>query len=139
MSEDGFSLPHPRALAFLGDAVFEIYLREMAVKRGLSQSRDLHDFTIQRARAEGQVSLLHRIMPHLTEAEQEIIRQGRNLPVSSARRSGQSAYRQATGFEALLGALYLTDQKRLEELWHVMKPLLEAEPINLPEDIPDAN
>jgi ribonuclease-3 family protein len=115
-TENFQGLPHPRALAFLGDAVFEIFLREMAVARGLSQSKDLHTFTTERARATAQVALLHELKPLLTEAELEIVRQGRNVAVSTARRSEQAAHRQATGFEALLGALYLTDQKRLEHL-----------------------
>jgi ribonuclease-3 family protein len=128
VSEGFQNLPHPRALAFLGDAVFEILLREMAVGQGLSHSKDLHAFTTQRARAEAQVALLHQIKPHLTEAELEIIRQGRNITVSTGRRAGQAAHRQATGFEALMGALYLTDRERLYALWHRMEPLLATVP-----------
>jgi ribonuclease-3 family protein len=128
VSERELNLPHPRALAFLGDAVFEILLREMAVAQGLSHSKDLHAFTTQRARAEAQVALLHQIKTHLTDAELETIRQGRNVAVSAGRRAGQSAHRQATGFEALLGALYLTDRERLYELWHRMEPLLASVP-----------
>src|SRR5690348_5824002 len=100
------NLPHPRALAFLGDAVFEIFLREMAVEKGLSHSKDLHVFTTTLAKASAQVELLHYLKPHLTEAEAEIIRQGRNVGVSSGRRADQSAHRQATGLEALFGALH---------------------------------
>jgi len=121
------NLPHSRALAFLGDAVFEILIREWAVEKGFSHSRDLHGFTTQHAKASAQVSLLHALKPYLTDAEQELIRQGRNVGVGAARRADQAAHRQATGFEALLGALYLSDKKRLSDLWEIMQPLLEAQ------------
>lgn len=118
------NLPHPRALAFLGDAVFEIFLRELAVEQGLSQSKDLHEFTIKRAKASGQVALFHQLKPSLTEAELEIVRQGRNVGVGAGKRSDQAAHRQATGLEALFGALHLTNLKRLSELWELSRPLL---------------
>jgi ribonuclease III family protein len=57
----------------------------------------------------------------------EWIRQGRNVGVSTSRRADQAAHRQATGFEALLGALYLTDRTRLAALWELSKPFIEAQ------------
>ncbi len=128
MSEQGGgefrNLPHPRALAFLGDAVFEIFLRELAVAQGLSQSKDLHDFTTQWAKAAGQVLLLDFLKPELTEAELEVIRQGRNVGVGAGRRSDQGAHRLATGLEALLGALHLSDRDRLRGLLALCEPIL---------------
>lgn len=127
--QDAFSgknLPHPRVLAFLGDAVFEIFIRELAVLQGYSQSRELHAFTTALAKASAQVALLHQLKPYLTDAELDLIRQGRNIGVSAARRSGQADHRQATGFEALLGALHLNDPARLNDLWSLAKPLLLA-------------
>lgn len=118
------NLPHPRALAFLGDAVFELFLRELAVEQGLSHSRDLHDFTVKRAKASGQVALLHHLKPSLTEAELEIVRQGRNVGVGVGRRSDQAAHRQATGFEALIGALHLANPQRLAALWMLSRPIV---------------
>ncbi|WP_303672670.1 ribonuclease III domain-containing protein [Vampirovibrio chlorellavorus] len=118
------NLPHPRALAFLGDAVFELFLRELAVAQGLSQSRDLHDFTTRHAKASAQVALFHQLKPHLTEAELELVRQGRNVGVGTGRRSDQAAHRQATGLEALLGALALQQPSRLSELWALARPWL---------------
>ncbi len=117
-------LPHARALAFLGDAVFELFLRELAVGQGLSHSKDLHDFTVRRAKASGQVELLHHLKPWLTEAELEMVRQGRNVGVSAGRRADQAAHRQATGFETLIGALHLSNPARLAELCELAKPLL---------------
>ena len=126
------NLPHPSALAFLGDAVFEIFLRELAVQQGYAHSKDLHAFTTQRAKASAQVTLLHHLKPNLTEAELEIVRQGRNVGVSSGRRSDQAAHRQATGLEALFGALHLTNQERLSVILAMAKPLLEQDLPPLP-------
>lgn len=125
MYENFQNLPHPRALAFLGDAVFEIFLRELAVAQDFSQSKDLHAYTTARAKATAQVALLHALKPHLSETELDILRQGRNVAVSTARRSAQAAHRQATGFEALLGALYLADRERLRQIFDWARPLLE--------------
>ncbi len=119
------NLPHPRALAFLGDVVFEMFLRELAVAKNLSHSKDLHAFTTARAKAAAQVELLHQLKPHLTEAELEIVRQGRNVGVSVGRRANQADHRQATGLEALLGALHLSNQARLQEILVLAKPWLE--------------
>lgn len=119
-------LPHPRALAFLGDAAYELFLREMALHRGLSFSRDLHGLTTTLANAEAQVSLLRYLEPHLREPELELIRRGRNLGVSAGRRSGQSVHRQATSFEVLIGALHLQDPARLRHLLSLARPFLEG-------------
>jgi ribonuclease-3 family protein len=121
------NLPHPRALAFLGDAVYEIFLREWAVEvHGGAQSRDLHGFTVTLARASAQVALLHHLQAELTAEELEIIRQGRNVGVGSSRRAEQATHRQATGFEALLGALHLQQPQRLVELFALARPFLQA-------------
>jgi len=121
------NLPHPRALAFLGDAVYEIFLREWAVElHGKAQSKDLHGFTVKLARATAQVALLHYLQPSLTEQELEVIRQGRNIGVGVSRRSEQATHRQATGFEALLGALHLQQPQRLQALFQLAKPFLQA-------------
>ena len=129
---DGSPLPHPRALAFLGDAVFEVKLRELAVQQGFNQSDDLHRFTTQRVNATAQAGLLQHLKPHLSENELEIVRQARNVAVGATRRSDQATYRQATSFEALIGFLFLTHHDRLEKLWSdVMVPyLLEEQPLN---------
>lgn len=126
MSDFFQNLPHPRALAFLGDAVYEIFLRELAVQKGLSHSKDLHAFTSSCAKASAQVALLHHLKPQLTDAELELVRQGRNVGVSAGRRSDQAAHRQATGFETLIGALHLSDPVRLSELLEAAKRFLEA-------------
>jgi ribonuclease-3 family protein len=125
-------LPHSRALAFLGDAVFELFLREQAVAQGFSHSGDLHRFTSARAKASAQVAVLHQLQPHLTDAEREIVRQGRNVGVAQGRRATQADHRLASALEALLGALYLRDRERLAALLEVIGTFPLPEP-----DVPD--
>jgi ribonuclease-3 family protein len=105
---------HPRALAHLGDGVFELLVREWAMARlGLLQVEQLHNFSIGLARAETQVVCLQWLLPQLTEAEEGLYKQARNMPVTQSRRKQQGLYRQSTGFEALVGWWYLHNPERL--------------------------
>jgi ribonuclease-3 family protein len=105
----------PRALAFLGDAVYELKLRELALALGHDRVEDLHRFTTERACATFQVTLLDQLA--LTETEQELVRRARNAAVSVGRRNQQGLHRLATGFEALIGYWHLTQPDRLHQVW----------------------
>ena len=115
---------HPRALAYVGDAVYELHVRELALAQGIQVAGDLHKFTIRRAKADFQVGLLSVLDAHLTDAEREVLRQGRNVTVSVARRANQALHRQASGFEALIGHWHLNAPARLQEMWQVLSPVL---------------
>jgi ribonuclease-3 family protein len=105
---------HPRALAHLGDGVFELLVREWAMARlGLLQVEQLHNFSIGLARAETQVACLQWLLPQLTDTEAVLYKQARNMPVTQSRRKQQGLYRQSTGFEALVGWWYLHNPERL--------------------------
>ena len=105
---------HPRALAHLGDGVFELLVREWAMARlGLLQVEQLHNFSIGLARAETQVACLQWLLPQLTDREAVLYKQARNMPVTQSRRKQQGLYRQSTGFEALVGWWYLHNPERL--------------------------
>lgn len=119
----------PQMLAHLGDAVFHLYERERQIMESASASQ-MHKRSTKRASAVGQADLLDLITPRLTEAEADVVRRARNLK-SHQRRPDQTAYRMATAFEALLGYLYLSDPKRLEE---VLTWTLEESPKNSPDD-----
>ncbi len=121
------ALPHPRALAFLGDAVFELHVRQLAVSQGMSQSDDLHRFTTARVNAARQANLLALLHDHLSEPERDIVRQARNQAVGASRRHDQALYRQATGFEALVGALFLSNPARLQAVWQLLEPVLRLD------------
>jgi len=102
-----------RHYAYLGDAVWELWVREHTILE-TPNSKDLHKITTDKVKMEYQAELLHDLDEILTEEEREIARRGRNLPVPVGRRSNQSEYRQATAFESLIGWWYMNDKPRLE-------------------------
>ena len=102
-----------RNYAYLGDAVWELYIREHTTK--LTQNaKDLHKITTDRVKASYQANLLNEYESELTQEEKELSRRGRNLPIPIARRSNQTEYRLATGFEVLIGWWHIHDKERLE-------------------------
>ncbi|NLN07292.1 MAG: Mini-ribonuclease 3 [Firmicutes bacterium] len=108
---------NPLLLAYVGDAVFDLYVRAKLVKTMQLPVQELHKKATHYVRAAGQDAALQRLQSQLTETEAEIVRRGRNTKSRVPKNTGPAAYRRATGFEALLGWLYLTGQKaRLEEL-----------------------
>jgi ribonuclease-3 family protein len=104
-----------RLLAHLGDAVFDLYVRELEILTSIS-ARQLHHKVTAIVRAARQAELLDSLLSTLDETEAEIVRRARNLKPAGYRKSGQGAYRKATAFEALVGYLYLTDRERLRAL-----------------------
>lgn len=105
----------PIALAYIGDAVFELYVRTkflMPPKR----MANYHSQVVTQVRAESQAAHLAILLPYLVDSEKEILRRGRNAYVSKPRRLSRHTYQQATGLEALIGYLHLTNPQRLQEL-----------------------
>lgn len=105
----------PIALAYIGDAVFELYVRTrflMPPKR----MADYHSQVVTQVRAESQAIYLSVLLPYLVDAEKEILRRGRNACVAKPRRLSRTIYQQATALEALIGYLHLTNPQRLQEL-----------------------
>lgn len=115
---------HPRALAHLGDSVYELWIREIAIQCCQHQVDALHKFSTERAQASFQVALLHWLMPQLTEAEQDVVRRARNMATPTSRRKAQALHRQATGFEALFGYWYLFNPDRLKSIRTLIEPYL---------------
>lgn len=110
----------PSALAYIGDAVYELYVRTcyLIPPKRLS---DYHSQVVAQVRAETQANCLQLLQPHLTCSELEIVRRGRNAVDKKPRRISAQIYQQATSFETLLGYLYLTDLPRLDELLAKLK------------------
>lgn len=110
------NLLSPIALAYIGDAVYELFVR----LKLLLPPRRLHDYhrqVVAQVRAEHQAWCLEHIAPHLNEFELQLVRRGRNSTKGSRnRRLDPKIYQQATGFEALVGYLYLSDRSRLLRL-----------------------
>ena len=105
----------PASLAYLGDAVYELYIRTwyLLPPRRLN---DYHQQVVAQVRAESQANNLRSLEPYLTDPELEILRRGRNAATGSSRRIDPQIYQQATSLETLLGYLYLTDPQRLTQL-----------------------
>ena len=116
------------SLAYLGDAVFELWAREMLVSEGLpvnKANRRAKDIVSAMAQSD----MYHRIYPMLTHEEQTIMRRGRNLnPLTRAKNADTASYRHATGLEALFGHLYHNrDMARLEEIFKLcIQPTKES-------------
>ena len=105
-----------RNYAHLGDAVWELFVREHIVDL-CQKPKDLHKMTTERVNCEYQANMLNLIESELTEIEEEIKRRSRNMEVPVARRNNQSEYRQATAFEALIGYWYREDRERLNYIF----------------------
>ena len=107
-------------LAYLGDAVYEIYIRETLIKKGLAKVEDLQKSAITYVSAKGQANILTNLLDNniLTEEEIEIVKRGRNYKRSShPKHTDIITYKLSTGFEALIGYLYLSNNhQRLEEI-----------------------
>jgi ribonuclease III family protein len=105
----------PAALAYVGDAVYELYVRThyLVPPRRL---RAYHDRVVAQVRAESQAQHLRSLHPYFTEAELEIIRRGRNAAPRRLKRVDPEIYQQASSLETLLGYLYITDPQRLAQL-----------------------
>lgn len=105
----------PGFLAYLGDAVYELYVRThyLLPPRRLA---DYHNQVVSLVRAESQAAFLERLNPYLTETEQEVVRRGRNAATGKPRRLSPELYQQATSLETLIGYLYLHNPQRLNQL-----------------------
>jgi ribonuclease-3 family protein len=107
-------------LAYMGDAVYEIYIRSYVISLGYSKVNDLHKRVIKFTSGNAQASLMHYLLEieFLTEEEINIFKRGRNSHVHTVRKNMNiQDYLDATGFEALIGYLYLQENiERIKEI-----------------------
>ena len=108
----------PLTLAYIGDGIYEIVVRTIIVDEANRQVNKIHKASSQLVKAQSQAKMIHLIMDMLTEEEKSIYKRGRNAKaVTRAKNASMSDYRVATGFEALMGWLYLSGQSdRMMEL-----------------------
>ena len=107
----------PLVLAYLGDTVYESYIREHLIRQNMNRKvNNLHKLAIQYSKAKEQATIIHEIENELTEEEMKIFKRGRNQKSHTAPKNADIIdYKYATGFEALIGYLYLGEEKeRLE-------------------------
>lgn len=109
------------ALAYIGDGVYELFVRGKVLEEGYSQPNRLHKLSVRYVEASAQAKVMRHwldLEDYLSEEEISIFKRGRNHKVNTKAKSASLAdYRMATGFEALIGYLYLNqEEERLEEL-----------------------
>ena len=122
-SPEEINMLSPLTWAYVGDCIYELYIRTDLVNKTKLKPHKLHIETIKYVKAKAQADILKRIEENLTEKELEIVRRGRNaenhhLPKNATLED----YQYATAFEALIGYLYLTKQdERLKEIFKMCK------------------
>lgn len=106
------------ALAFVGDGVYELFIRNLMVQNGWSGADRLHRETVGYVRAESQAYAVKKIQDMLTPDEQDLVRRARNRKSATKPKNADPvSYKMATALEALIGYLYLTgQQQRIQEI-----------------------
>lgn len=102
----------PLALAYIGDAIYDLVIRTIVVERGNTSVNKLHKKTVSYVNARIQAQMIEALSDELTEEEKTVYRRGRNAKsYTTAKNASVIEYRKATGFEALCGYLYLTGKQ----------------------------
>lgn len=112
----------PLTLAYVGDAIYELLVRERLVCEANRPVNDLHRLSVKSVKASAQKQAMDALMPFLTEEEITIFKRGRNAKSNSTPKNAKEGdYHWATGFECLFGYLYLNNQQdRLLELFNTI-------------------
>lgn len=108
----------PLTLAYIGDGIYDLVIRSIVVGKGNTHASQLHKKTSSMVKAKAQSDMIETLLPELTEEEEAVYKRGRNAKSPTmAKNASMSDYRRATGFEALMGYLYLKDEfERLVQL-----------------------
>jgi ribonuclease-3 family protein len=117
------------ALAYIGDAVYELYVRGYLISKGIRKVQKLHEHASELVRASQQASFLKKLETMLTEEERDVARRGRNAKSGHIPKNAEMVeYRLSTGFEALLGYLFLQRREnRIKELIEYLFTVHETE------------
>ena len=111
----------PLVLAYLGDAVYELYVRQRLIGVANMQVDKLHKSAVQIVKAEAQSEAFRKIEDVLTKEELAVYKRGRNTKSAVPKHASVSEYRTATGLEALVGYIYLTgDNERLDYIMNLI-------------------
>lgn len=125
----GIDTYSPLTLAYIGDEIYDLIIRTILVGRGNKKTSKLHQSASQLVRAHAQSQMMHTIEPLLKSEEADIYRRGRNAKsATTAKNATMSDYRRATGFEALMGYLYLRNE--LPRVMQLVKAGLDAYDVN---------
>ena len=119
MEKERAKLTNPVVLAFVGDAVFSLYARTRLVRTGEGKPNEYQNAASKIVSAHAQSEFVDKILPILTDEEQEIYRRGRNAKkATKSKNAAAGEYNRSTGLEAVIGYLYfIGDEARLQELF----------------------
>ena len=119
--------PHtysPLALAYIGDSIYDLIIRTLIMNKGCKAVGKMHIEASSYVNANTQCNMYHAITPHLTEDEMDVMKRGRNAKTGRTPKNADlRTYKHSTGFEALLGHLYISNQ--LERVVELIKIGLE--------------
>ena len=120
----------PLALAYIGDAIYDLIIRTVVVERANRPANQLHHITVQYVKASAQALIVQALTEELTEEEQAVYRRGHNSkPRTMAKNASAGDYLKATGFEAVLGYLYLNG--RMDRVLELVKRGIELTGLTL--------
>ncbi|MDF2656136.1 MAG: ribonuclease [Bacillota bacterium] len=128
MEKQNYAFMNTTALAFIGDSVYEIYVRKHVLDRGLVNADILHREAVKFVRADAQAAALKILMDELPEQELSLVKRARNKKSATKPKNADPVdYKLATAFEALVGFLYLTqNHDRMEEIIYKTIDLIEG-------------
>lgn len=128
MKKQDIAYMNTTVLAFLGDSVYETYVRTHVIGKGQVNADLLHRAAVRFVRADAQAFALKAMMDELTEEEQSLVKRARNKKISTKPKNADPViYKWATAFEALIGFLYLSENPvRMGELIHRAMGLIEG-------------
>lgn len=119
----------PLALAFIGDAVYEVFVRDYVIEKGYRTINEMHKQAIKYVRAKSQSVAVKVLNEELSVTEQNVVRRGRNAhPHTVPKNADIGDYRYATALEALIGYLYLSgDTERLQYIMNKTVEIIDAQ------------
>ena len=107
----------PLPLAYIGDSVYDLFVRTKIIEKGNRHVTDMHKEAVKFVKAHSQAESIHAIEDKLTEDEIRVLKWGRNAKSTPPKNADVTDYRYATGFEALIGYLYVSgEEDRLKEV-----------------------
>ncbi|WP_245583560.1 Mini-ribonuclease 3 [Paenibacillus assamensis] len=116
---------NPIVLAYIGDAVYEMAVRQYVISQANHRPNHMHRESIKLVSAKAQARNLQKLVPFLSEEEADVVRQGRNTKSNVPKSANVNEYRQATALEALFGFLYY--EKRVERLRELVELMMSEE------------
>ncbi|HHY13565.1 MAG TPA: Mini-ribonuclease 3 [Thermoanaerobacterales bacterium] len=117
----------PLVLAYIGDCVYELFVRTFLVFDKRRKVNEIHDEAVKLVNSGAQAAIIHAIEPQLSEREREVVIKGRNTKSNLPKNTSPMEYRYSTGFEALIGYHYLMgEHDRLNEIFHIILNELDS-------------